>query len=142
MRRKGIFYSILISAACVFLPFFLGNAAKNGAEKEDLKEISKPYTGVYRCKEIKYGACDFLQYVQKAELELKENGGYVLTVTMKNGKKQKSTGDYEVDGETIAFVDKTKKNAPRRVFSRKKDEIEVIATLHGKTLYFLFSRAG
>ena len=86
MRRKGIFYSILISAACVFLPFFLGNAAKNGAEKEDLKEISKPYTGVYRCKEIKYGACDFLQYVKKAELELKENGGYVLTVTMKNGK--------------------------------------------------------
>ena len=77
MRRKGIFYSILISAACVFLPFFLGNAAKNGAEKEDLKEISKPYTGVYRCKEIKYGACDFLQYVQKAELELKENGGRV-----------------------------------------------------------------
>lgn len=140
MRRKGIFYSILISAACVFLPFFLGNAAKNGAGKEDLKEISKPYTGVYRCKEIKYGACDFLQYVKKAELELKENGGYVLTATMKNGKKQKSTGRYETDGDKISFVSDEDKSGLRREFSFVKGELAGTGMLHGKTLYVVFSR--
>ena len=119
------------------MPFLLGNA-----KQSDLKEISKPYAGTYACKEMRYGERDLSEYISAATLELKNDGTYVLSVEMKNGKTRKSAGDYEVNGETIAFIDKTKKNAPRRVFSRKNDEIEVISTLHGKTLYFLFSRAG
>ena len=137
MRKQGFFYRILLVSACIFMPFLLGNV-----KKSDLKEISKPYAGTYECKKMQYGDRDLKEYVNGAFLELKNDGTYVLTVKLKNGKTRQSKGDYEVEGETIAFIDKTKKNAPRRVFSRKNDEIEVIATLHGKTLYFLFSRAG
>ena len=91
---------------------------------------------------MQYGERDLKEYVKGATLELKNDGTYVLIVELKNGKTRQSRGNYEVQGETIAFIDKTKKNAPRRIFSRKNDEIEVIDTLHGKTLYFLFSRAG
>ena len=137
MKKQGFFYRILLVSACIFMPFLFGNV-----KKSDLKEISKPYAGTYECKKMQYGDRDLKEYVKGATLELKNDGTYVLTVELKNGKTRQSKGAYEVDGETIAFVDKTKKNAPRRVFSRKNDEIEVIATLHGKTLYFLFSRAG
>ena len=119
------------------MPFLLGNV-----KKSDLKAISKPYAGTYECKKMQYGERDLKEYVKCATLELKNDGTYVLIVELKNGKTRQSRGNYEVEGETIAFIDKTKKNAPRRVFSRKNDEIEVIVTLHGKTLYFLFSRAG
>lgn len=137
MRKQGFFYRILLVSACIFMPFLLGNV-----KKSDLKAISKPYAGTYECKKMQYGERDLKECVKGATLELKNDGTYVLIVELKNGKTRQSRGNYEVEGETIAFIDKTKKNAPRRVFSRKNDEIEVIATLHGKTLYFLFSRAG
>ena len=128
MKNKSFFYRILLVSACIFMPFLLGNA-----KQSDLKEISKPYAGTY--------ACNLSEYISAATLELKNDGTYVLSVEMKNGKTRKSAGDYEVNGETIAFIDKTKKHAPRRVFSRRNDEIEVVTMLHGKTLFFLFTRA-
>lgn len=136
MKNKSFFYRILLVSACIFMPLLLGNA-----KQSDLKEISKPYAGTYACKEMKYGERDLSEYISAAMLELKNDGTYVLSVEMKNGKTRKSAGDYEVNGETIAFIDKTKKHAPRRVFSRRNDEIEVVTMLHGKTLFFLFTRA-
>lgn len=90
---------------------------------------------------MKYGRTRFIGVYFGADDRLKNDGTYVLSVEMKNGKTRKSAGDYEVNGETIAFIDKTKKHEPRRVFSRRNDEIEVVTMLHGKTLFFLFTRA-
>ena len=56
MKRKGFLYCVLLCAACVFLPFFAGNAA--GKKGDSLKDMAKTYSGVYECKEMRYGGSD------------------------------------------------------------------------------------
>ncbi|MGN1052214.1 MAG: hypothetical protein ACI4SH_02345, partial [Candidatus Scatosoma sp.] len=66
MKRKGFFYNVLLCAACVFLPFFLGNAANK--KGDSLKDVSKPYLGVYECKEMRYGGNDLGEFIHSATL--------------------------------------------------------------------------
>ena len=46
--------------------------------KGDLKEISKPYLGVYECTEARVGEREYLDRFSKLDLELKENGEFIL----------------------------------------------------------------
>lgn len=113
MKRKGFFYSVLLCAACAFLPFLLGNAAKkNGGES--LKDLAKPYLGVYECKEMKYGGNDLSGYINSATIELKGDGTYQANVEMKNGDKKTSGGRFEAsqDKITLIYNGKKRRGAP------------------------------
>lgn len=62
-----------------------------------LKEITKPYLGVYECVEAKLGEKDYLGYFEEICLELKSDGSFTLCYCEKNGEKKKEIGKYKYD---------------------------------------------
>lgn len=141
MKRKGFFYSVLLCAACAFLPFLLGNAAKkNGGES--LKDLAKTYAGVYECKEMKYGDKDLSDYIKSVTLELKEDGTYKANLEMKNGEKKSAGGKYEATKDKIVLIYQEKNGESRREFSRAEGKITVSVAMHGRLLYLVFTRGG
>ena len=139
MKRKGFFYSVMLCAACAFLPFLLGNAAKkNGGES--LKDLAKTYAGVYECKEMRYGGNDLSEYIHGATLELKGDGTYKASVEMKNGDKKTSGGRFEATQDKITLIYQGKNGEARREFSREEGKISINVVLHGRLLRLVFSR--
>lgn len=137
MRRKRFFYCVVLAITCLFLPFFIGNTAKNGDE-ESLKEVAKTHVGVYRCEKMCYGGRNFTEFAESATLELKKDGTYVFSICVKESDVRKRAGKYEIDRESIAFI--TDKGDVFRRYPRKNEAIVVTEVLHGKTLYAVFSR--
>lgn len=122
----------------MFLPFFAGNAA--GKKGDSLKDMAKTYSGVYECKEMRYGGSDLSGYIKSAALELKENGTYELRVTFKNGDKKKADGRYEATNDTITLIYCGKNGEARREFSRAEGKITIACVIHEKLLYLVFIR--
>lgn len=138
MKRKGFFYNVLVCAACVFLPFLAGNAAKK--KGDSLKDVSKTYLGVYECKEMRYGGDDLCEYIESATLELKAGGAYEVNVTFKNGDKKKAKGRYEATNDKIVLIYSGNRGDLRREFSHAEGKITITTVLHGKPLYLVFTR--
>ena len=59
--------------------------------KGDLKEIAKPYLGVYKCTDARVGEREYLDRFSKLDLELKENGEFIVYYCEKGGKPQTRT---------------------------------------------------
>lgn len=64
-----------------------------------LKEITKPYLGVYECKEAKLAGDDYLENFEKITLELKADGEFILLFQEKGGKERREKGKYTYDSE-------------------------------------------
>ena len=69
-----------------------------------LKDVTKPYLGVYECTEVKWNREDRLDDFSYIHLELKENGKFTLYYQEKGGKKKKEEGEYTYDKAKQAVV--------------------------------------
>ena len=71
----------------------------SGSDIGGLKEITKPYLGVYECTEARFSQQDYLTRFDKIELELKADETFTLYYCEKGGCVHKETGRYRYDPE-------------------------------------------
>ena len=91
MDMKKVKSSILAGIAALLFSTYSG--------AKDLKDITKPYLGVYECTEARIGEREYLDRFSKLDLELKEDGKFILYYCEKNGKPKTQTGAYRYDKE-------------------------------------------
>ena len=71
----------------------------SGGNMGELKELTKPYLGVYECTEARLSQQDFLTRFDKIELELKADETFTLYYCEKGGRVRKEYGRYQYDPE-------------------------------------------
>ena len=105
--------------------------------KGDLKEISKPYLGVYECTEVRVGEKEFLDRFSKLDLELKD-GGFILYYCEKDGKPQTQTGRYEYDkeSETLTLLG----GGVKRAFPLQGGVLTAVIPIGGQTIHLKFEQ--
>ena len=94
---KKLKSSVLAGLAAILTLF---PAWKNSS----LKEIAKPYLGVYECESATWGQRDYLEEFSLLRLELQPKNEFVLSYELKNGKKGKEQGKYEVDEKRKVLI--------------------------------------
>ena len=137
MNKKAL--SALFALVCTVLlfPFFLG------AQKSDsVKEITKPYLGVYRCEKILVGDEDKISRFRYLEIELNEDGSFFLRGKERVGKRFEKKGSYTFDTKSGEFEVTALKNMPLKKIGGKyeKGKLTVTACLGQKMLVLVFSR--
>ncbi|MBR2442429.1 MAG: hypothetical protein IKB20_05135 [Clostridia bacterium] len=118
-----------ILAGIAALAFYLPNT---------LKEVAKPYLGVYECKEAKLGNEDYLQRFEDITLELKGNGEFILTFREKGGRERREKGKYTYDEKREAIT--LDGGAIKRQFPLKDGALRFQLSLGGKWLSVLFEQ--
>ena len=136
MKRIKLKSSIL-AGGCTLVALFPNLLAKGG----DLKQISKPYLGVYECKSAQLGKTDLLAEFSHIHLELKDGGEFVLHYGDKDGKKSKSSGkyvyDYKTQTITLQFTDG---KCFQREFPLRNGQILVSFPLGERQLQLIFEQ--
>ena len=67
--------------------------------KGELKDITKPYLGMYECTEARMGDNEYLDRFSYIHLELKADERFILYYREKDGEKQTKEGRYKYDKE-------------------------------------------
>lgn len=91
----GAFFVLFLS------PAFMGNAVSR--DKSGLKDIAKPYAGVYECEEFLIGGIDKTESFAYFRAELTLDGKLKLASEDKNGHKRKTEAAYEQDRSSGKF---------------------------------------
>ena len=129
--------SSILAGACALLTLFPALSANNGS----LKEITKPYLGVYECKNAQLGEQDLLAEFSYLHLELKDGGEFILYCAEKNGNKIKTRGKYAYDEKTqmltMQFIDG---KCFKREFPLKKGKLVVSLPVGEKNLQLVFEQ--
>lgn len=137
MNKKAVATLVALICTVMLCPFLLG-AKKTGS----VKEITKPYLGVYQCEKILVGGEDRTKKFKVLELELKENGDFYMRGKEKIGKRFQQKGSYLLDEESGEFQIKSDGKIPLKKIEGKyeKGKITVTACLGRKMLVLVFSR--
>ena len=122
-------------AGVVTLLFALPNFSKG-----DLKDIAKPYLGVYECKEATLNGKDFLDEYEYIHLELKPYGKFVDHLCEKGKKKKEVSGKYVYDREKGEFRVSGAGNIFKRKFVLQEGVLQVYLQLGKKNLLLKFEQ--
>lgn len=109
-------------------------------EMSTLPELSRPYAGVYRCKELTLGGQDCLDEFEELTIELKYGGAFLLTCRREGGKEEKKEGKYEVSEGNITLALPFAGRYVSRTFPFEKGEIAITHSYGGKMLFARFVR--
>ena len=137
MRTVKLKSSILVGI-CTLLAV-LGNII--APQNKNLKDITKPYLGVYECKSAQLGEKDLLEEFSHIVLELKTDGVFVLHYGHEKGGKQSLHGKYVYDSEKQTIVLKTaEKICFQREFPLRKGQIIVSLPIAQRQLCLIFEQ--
>ena len=89
IQLKSSFFAGIATLLLLFPNFRIGS----------LKDVTKPYLGVYECVEAKLNDTDYLARFSYINLELKAEDEFVLYYCQKDGEKKQETGKYSYDRE-------------------------------------------
>ncbi len=135
MKKRTSFLLVFIA---VFTFFCCSGFKKDGG----LKEITKPYLGVYTCEKATLGDSDFLRYFKKISIELKADESFFLTAQPKVGRKIAAGGGYRYDEDADCFLLKaeSRRNLPEGRMQTEKGKLYIYARYGKKLLFAVFSR--
>ena len=105
-----------------------------------LKDITKPYLGIYECTEARLDEEDLLENYTNVALELKSGGKYVLYYTSKGEKQKKITGKYKYDSEKGTFTMYGDGLMFKRQYTLQEGEIYVFVQIGKKNLVLKFEQ--
>ncbi|MBR2341094.1 MAG: hypothetical protein IKA72_01625 [Clostridia bacterium] len=109
---------------------------------DSLKEIAKPYLGVYECKWLYFGGEDKKKEFEYLRVELKTKGELLVTYKLKKGEKGKVPLSFEYDYEEkqIRVFGQWMLLKIDRKFPLEKGELNVVTNLFGKLVNVKFLR--
>ena len=133
------FVRVLLVAFCSMAVFLLA-----GCETENLsslKDISRPYTGVYECEKISLGDRDMTDKFEKLTLELKPDGTFTAAYETAEGRQGSYSGAYALDTEKGEIVLSAKQGTRTGSFTfpYEKGTIVIDRNLFGTPLHAEFS---
>ena len=110
-------------------------------QNSSLKEVSKPYYGVYECQQARLGDKDFLLEYSKISLELQRGGVFTLHYCGKNGREGEVRGKYVYDEkrQTISLQSDAFKSI-KREFSLRKGVLTLSFPILDKQLTLIFQQ--
>ncbi|MBQ7948139.1 MAG: hypothetical protein IJ284_00100 [Clostridia bacterium] len=109
-------------------------------KKDTLKDITKPYLGVYECTEARWNEEDCLNRFSYIHLELKGDGTFILYYCEKDGEKRKETGRYHYDKEKSALTLMGRTGMIKREFPLKEGVLTVNIAFGGDNLNMQFEQ--
>ena len=92
MKKVKLKTSIFSVLSCLLLFF--------PAPKTELKDIAKPYLGVYECQQVRLSNRDLADCFSYIRLELNDDGTFLLRYAKKEGKERVEKGSYTYDKES------------------------------------------
>ncbi len=109
---------------------------------DSLKEIAKPYLGVYECERLYYGSEDKKDIFEYLRVELKTKGELLVTYKLKKGESGKVPLSYEYDFEekTLRVTGQWMLLKIDKKFPLANGEITVVMNLFGKLVNVKFAR--
>ena len=125
----------------MFSVFFLFCLAACDAENMgSLKDISRPYAGMYVCKELSLGGRDMRGDFEEITLELKQDGSFVLLYETKEGNRGGYNGTYGLDSEKgeISLTARQGKRDKSFTFPYRNGTIYIDYNLFGTLLHASF----
>ena len=111
------------------------------SDMSSLRELSKPYVGVYKCEALTLGGEDMLKKFEEIQLELEYKGDFSLSFQTLEGLEGEYGGKYEVcidDGE----IKLSAVNAGEEkyfYFRMEKGEVLLDYNIDGKLLHAVFA---
>lgn len=131
--------SSILAGTCAILALIPNLSVAKGG---DLKQIAKPYLGVYECKSAQLGEEDLLEDFSRIHLELKKDGAFVLYYTdKKRGKEERLRGKYVYDDEkqtvTLKFAEG---KGFQRAFPLQKGQLTVSFPIGKRQLCLIFEQ--
>lgn len=137
--KKFIFRAAM--AVCFLAALFCLSAC----EAEDLgslKDISRPYTGMYQCETITIGGRDMTEKFEELSLELKGNGTFEISYLTADGNEGAYGGTYAVDEEKGEITFSAKQGARSRAFTfpYEKGSVRMDYNLFGSLLHAEFKQ--
>ena len=129
----------LVFAICILSASFLVGCDKAG-EMGSLKDISKPYTGLYECKTLSIGGRDMTDTFESVTLELKGDGSYEIFYRTTTGKEGGYEGEYTLDEERKEITFSARKGARQQSFTfpYEKGAVYIDYNLMGSLLHAEF----
>lgn len=105
-----------------------------------LAEISRPYTGEYRCEKLLLGGEDLLRHFEYIRLDLAQGGEFKVTYRGIEGNRGEFGGKYSLSKEMdeIALTARYGGKTVTRVFPYTKGAVVIEENLGGKLLYAEF----
>lgn len=111
------------------------------AEKmSSLKDVTRPYAGLYQCEKIMLGDRDLTERFDHIYLELKQDGEFELSYETAEGIAASYEGNYGVDSEAGTITLSAKQGTRTRAFTfpYEKGAIVIDYNLFGTLLYAEF----
>lgn len=109
---------------------------------DSLKEIAKPYLGVYDCKWLYYGSEDKKDIFEYLRVELKSKGELLVSYKLKNGESGKVplSYEYDFDEKILRVTGQWLLLKIDKKFPLENGEITVVMNLFGKLVNVKFAR--
>ncbi len=123
--------SVLSGICSLFLLF-------SSLPKSTLKDISKPYLGVYECTRVTIGSKDCKEDFSCLRLELKNEEDFLLLYKDTLGNEKRMEGKYRYENGKIVFLERGTGKA--RAFPLENGLLTVSVPMGGKTLIVQFER--
>lgn len=107
------------------------------SEMSTLRELSRPYTGVYACEKLTWAGRDLLEDFEYIRLELDRGGAAVFSWERRSGGKGEFSLGYDADVENglVTFSS----GSVRRTFPLGGGAVRMELIVLGRLLYAVFS---
>lgn len=133
MKKRGVFGFVF--GVCLLF------SACGRTEKQDLKQIARPYFGTYECKSFRFCGEDRFSTLCFARIEL-EKDVFRFIAKEQGGETVRSTGRYEYDeksGEIFFYSEfgEGEKNARGRL---SKGRLSLFLRCEQSSCFLLFSK--
>ncbi len=128
------FFSLLLCLTVCALLF----TACDAERMSSLKDVTRPYAGVFECEKISLGGEDLTEKFERLTLTLKENGEYALSYRTVEGNEGGYGGGYTVDAEKHTITLTAGKEKRAFTFPYEKGRILIDQNLGGTLLHAEF----
>lgn len=108
-------------------------------ELTSLKEISRPYEGVYECETLTIGGREAKDHFELIRLELKRDGTFRLFYQTAEGAEGGYDGTYEANEEGVTFTGRSGAFRPTFTFPFEEGKIVITYLLGDELLYCVFA---
>lgn len=136
MKKFAHMFIFAICFLCVLLLVGCDRAGEMGS----LKDISKPYTGMYECENLSIGGRDMTDSFESVTLELKGDGKFLLQYRTAAGKEGDYEGEYTLDEERSEITFSSKMGARQKSFTfpYERGTVRIDYNLMGRLLHAEF----
>lgn len=134
------FVQTVFFTVCALMLLFVLAGCKSVGEMGNLKDVSKPYTGIYECEKLSLGGKDMTDAFEKVTLELKGDGSFEIFYRTAAGGEGGYEGGYTLDetGGEITFSAMKGARQKSFTFPYEKGAVHIDYNLFGNLLHAEF----